>query len=350
MFTKINILQANPEDHLELTHITKSSKALWGYAPDQMQLWDRELTIRPEDFDRQYFFKILDQNKILGYYSFWADRPEEVHLENLFVLPEYTGQGIGKSLLEDFIHRVQLRGYRSVTLESDPHAVGFYKRAGFREIGRKPSSIPNRFLPVMQKYVSPQNPKKPMQENYLNSVRQQFQYYQTLGERTFAQLNDEDLFWQYYPESNSIAIIVNHLWGNMMSRWTDFLTSDGEKTWRERDLEFEDVIQTREAMMAKWNEGWNCLYTALDSVNPDNFDTIIYIRNQGHSVVEAVNRQLAHYASHIGQIIYIGRMIRAGEWHSLSIPKGKSEEYNKEKFSHEKRREHFTKEFLDDQK
>lgn len=186
-----------------------------------------------------------------------------------------------------------------------------------------------------------------MKLNYLQSARQQFEYYKLQAEKTFDQLSEEELFWQYNPESNSIAIIVNHIWGNMMSRWTDFLTSDGEKEWRERDQEFEDVIKTREQLMAKWQEGWSCLFTALDSVNEDNFDTVIYIRNMGHTVVEAINRQLAHYASHIGQIAYIGRMIKGSEWTSLSIPKGKSKEYNQKRFSQPKRREHFTKQFLD---
>lgn len=189
-----------------------------------------------------------------------------------------------------------------------------------------------------------------MQLNYLQSVRQQFEYYKMLGERTFAQVSDEDLFWQLNPESNSIAITVNHLWGNMLSRWTDFLNADGEKEWRQRDAEFEDLIKTREQLLEKWNAGWHCLFTALDSVNEDNFDTVIYIRNMGHTIVEAINRQLAHYAYHIGQIVYIGRMRRGSDWESLSIPKGGSKSYNEKKFAQPKRREHFTKEFLRDKK
>ena len=186
-----------------------------------------------------------------------------------------------------------------------------------------------------------------MQENYLESVLKQFQYYKMLGDKSFAQLEDADLFWQHNPQSNSIAITVNHLWGNMMSRWTDFLHADGEKEWRQRDLEFEDVIKSREDLMAKWEEGWACLFAAIKSVNKDNFDTVIYIRNMGHSIVEACNRQLAHYAYHVGQIVYVARMIRGEEWRSLSIPKGESKNYNARKFSQPKRREHFTKEFLE---
>lgn len=187
-----------------------------------------------------------------------------------------------------------------------------------------------------------------MQANYLESVKKQFAYYKLLGDKSFEQVSDEEIFWQYNPESNSIAITVNHIWGNMKSRWTDFLTSDGEKTWRNREQEFEDVIKTRVELLEKWEDGWKCLFTALDSINEDNFSTDVYIRNQGHSIVEAVNRQLAHYAYHIGQIVYIGRMIKGSEWKSLSIPKGKSKEFNKEKFSKEKHKAHFTDEFLEE--
>lgn len=172
-----------------------------------------------------------------------------------------------------------------------------------------------------------------MEENYLQSVRKQFEYYKLLGEKTIHQLNEPDLFWQYNPDSNSIAIIVNHLWGNMLSRWKDFLSADGEKDWRNRDREFESVINSREELLNKWREGWQCLFTALDSVNKDNFDTVIYIRNQGHTIVEAINRQLAHYAYHVGQMVFIGKMVKGAEWESLSIPKGKSKDFNNEKFS-----------------
>lgn len=182
--------------------------------------------------------------------------------------------------------------------------------------------------------------------NFLESTRKQFAYYKTLGERTFDQLEESDLFWQYNPASNSIAIIVKHLWGNMLSRWTDFLTTDGEKDWRQREAEFEPDINNREELMEKWEAGWNCLFTALDSIHVDNFNTTIYIRNMGHTVTEAVNRQLAHYAYHIGQIVYIGRMIKGEKWQSLSIPRGDSKAYNAEKFAQPRRNEHFTEAFL----
>ncbi|MEO1098126.1 MAG: DUF1572 domain-containing protein [Bacteroidota bacterium] len=187
---------------------------------------------------------------------------------------------------------------------------------------------------------------KDFSQNYLQSILKQFKYYKFLGDRTFEQLKEEQLFWQYNEASNSIAIIVNHISGNMKSRWTDFLTADCEKEWRNRDQEFEDVIKTKSELFQKWEEGWTCLFQALESINEENFDTVVYIRNQGHTVVEAINRQLAHYASHLGQIVYLGKMLKGDTWESLSIPKGKSGEYNKNKFSREKQRGHFTDEYL----
>lgn len=181
-----------------------------------------------------------------------------------------------------------------------------------------------------------------MEIEYLFSVKKQFEYYKSVGEKTFDQLEDDALFWQYNTASNSIAIIVNHLWGNMLSRWTDFLTADGEKSWRERDLEFEDQIKTRVQLLEKWEAGWTCLFEALESVNKNNFNTRIYIRNQEHSIPDAIHRQLAHYAYHIGQIVYIGRMIKNENWTSLSIPKGASKTFNQKKFSKGKHGGHFS--------
>jgi hypothetical protein len=187
-----------------------------------------------------------------------------------------------------------------------------------------------------------------MIENYLESIRQQFQYNKTLGERTMAQLDDSQLFWQYNPESNSVGIIVKHLWGNMLSRWTDFLTSDGEKPWREREAEFDVDIKTRTELMEKWAAGWACVFAALDRINEENITSIIYIRNTGHTVTEALNRQLAHYAYHVGQMVYLGRMQRGAAWQSLSIPRGGTTAYNEAKFAQPRHSEHFTQEWLDD--
>lgn len=189
-----------------------------------------------------------------------------------------------------------------------------------------------------------------MSSNYLASVQKQFLYYKMLGDNTFTQLTDEQFFWQYNPQSNSIAIIVKHLWGNMLSRWTDFLTTDGEKEWRHRDAEFEGDIKDRQELLNKWEEGWACLFDALANVNETNFDKVIYIRNMGHTITEAVNRQLAHYAYHTGQLVFMGRMMAGNSWESLSIPRGESTAYNSDKFSKPKRREHFTNEPLKNRK
>ena len=176
----------------------------------------------------------------------------------------------------------------------------------------------------------------------LSSSIKQFQYYKSLGEKTFAQIPEEKLFWKCTKESNSISTIVKHIHGNMMSRWTDFLTTDGEKNWRKRDEEFDNDIKTKEELLAKWNEGWECLFSAISPLTESDLNKEIYIRNMGHSVAEAINRQLAHYPYHVGQIVFIGKMVADKNWESLSIAKGSSKEYNEEKFSKPKRKEHFT--------
>jgi hypothetical protein len=178
--------------------------------------------------------------------------------------------------------------------------------------------------------------------NYIESARKEFAYYKQLGERTMAQVPDNQLNWQFNPDTNSIATIVKHLSGNMLSRWTDFLTSDGEKSWRKRDDEFENDLNSREEIMKSWEEGWNVLFVALETITPDDLGRTVYIRNMGHTVIEAVNRQIAHYAYHVGQIVHIGKMIQADKWQSLSIPKGQSTNYNKEKFAKPKHRAHFS--------
>ena len=185
-----------------------------------------------------------------------------------------------------------------------------------------------------------------MQENYLESVKKQFEYYKLIGEKTIAKVPAEKLLWQYNQESNSMATIVKHLHGNMLSRWTNFLTTDGEKEWRKRDAEFENDNHSKEYIIQLWNEGWACLFNALNNLTTVDLNKIIYIRNQGHTVLEAINRQLAHYPYHIGQIVFIGKMILNQKWESLSIPKGDSKTYNDDKFSNPKHQEHFTEEIL----
>ncbi len=189
-----------------------------------------------------------------------------------------------------------------------------------------------------------------MEKDYLNSVKKQFEYYKMLGDKTFTQLSDDDFFWQFNEESNSVAMIVKHLHGNMLSRWTDFLTTDGEKDWRNRDEEFEGVVTTKEDVLEEWEAGWQCLFDTLNALTDKDLEGIIYIRNMGHTVVEAINRQLAHYPYHVGQIVFIGKMLADDNWQSLSIPRGNSTQYNAEKFAQPKGKRHFTDEFLKDKK
>ena len=143
---------------------------------------------------------------------------------------------------------------------------------------------------------------------YLESIKKRFNQYKSLGDKTMEQLSEENLFWQYNDQSNSIAIIVQHLYGNMLSRWTNFLTEDGEKEWRDRDAEFEKVIKTKEELILKWDAGWECLFNVLETISKEDLDKIIYIRKEPLSVVDAINRQLAHYSYHVGQIVYLGKM------------------------------------------
>ncbi|GJM31450.1 MAG: hypothetical protein DHS20C18_04510 [Saprospiraceae bacterium] len=177
--------------------------------------------------------------------------------------------------------------------------------------------------------------------NFLESVIPLFRYYKTLGDKAIAQLLDDQL--HYAPEgSNSMVIIMKHLSGNMLSRWTDFLNSDGEKPWRDREQEFEDTFTNRGELMVYWEKGWNCLFETIEALTPNDLNRIIYIRNEGHTVLEAIHRQLAHYAYHIGQMVYLAKMQKGENWNSLSIAKGQSQAFNGEKFKLEKERRHFT--------
>lgn len=179
-------------------------------------------------------------------------------------------------------------------------------------------------------------------ESYLESVKKQFLYYKILGEKAIAQLEPEQLFVSVNEDTNSIAAIVKHISGNMLSRWTDFLTTDGEKEWRNRDAEFENDLQSKEEVILVWNKGWDCFLVALNSLKPEQLSDIIYIRNEGHTVIEAINRQLAHYPYHVGQIVFYAKQLKNNPWDSLSIPKNKSGNYNAEKFAKEKEIRNFT--------
>lgn len=180
------------------------------------------------------------------------------------------------------------------------------------------------------------------EENFLESARKLFRYYKGLGEKAIDQLTDDEVLRKPNEASNSIALIVHHLSGNMLSRFTDFLTTDGEKPWRNRESEFEESYPDRKAMMAAWEKGWVCLFNAIDALQPADLSKIIYIRNEGQSVLEAIQRQLAHYPHHIGQILYQAKILKGDGFKSLSIPKGGSAAFNQEKFSQDRERKHFT--------
>ncbi len=165
--------------------------------------------------------------------------------------------------------------------------------------------------------------------NYLETCRNVFQQYKQLAEKAMTQLDEKQLNWSPTPESNSIVLIVKHLYGNMLSRWTDFLTSDGEKDWRDRDAEFvTNRNLTREELNFMWEDGWALFFRTLYSLCEEDLDKIVKIRGEDHTVIEALQRQTAHYSSHIGQIIYIAKLCKDKDWNSLSIPRGKSKEFN----------------------
>ena len=181
---------------------------------------------------------------------------------------------------------------------------------------------------------------------YLESTKKQFLYYKTLGEKAMEQLEPEQLFISINEDTNSIATIIKHLSGNMISRWTEFMTTDGEKEWRNRDTEFDPLSKDKEAVFDTWNKGWSCLFDALNELSNEQLSEIIYIRNEGHTVIEAINRQLAHYPYHVGQIVFYAKMLKKSEWVSLSIPKNKSINYNTAKFSKDKSITNFVDEEL----
>jgi hypothetical protein len=170
-----------------------------------------------------------------------------------------------------------------------------------------------------------------MEKEFLAGVIKRFRDYKLMGEKTFAQVTDEQLFFQPNSESNSIAMIVQHMHGNMMSRWTEFLTTDGEKEWRKRDQEFEQVIKDRPVMMSRWEEGWSCLLDTLDGLSEADLKKTVTIRKEPLTALDAILRQLAHYSYHIGQIVYLGKICADKNWKSLSIPRNKSKEFNDQK-------------------
>jgi hypothetical protein len=165
---------------------------------------------------------------------------------------------------------------------------------------------------------------------YLEEARRQFRGHKRMGEGAMAQLHDEEFFLTLDPESNSVAILVKHLAGNMRSRFTDFLTTDGEKPDRFRDQEFElNSATTRSDVMKYWEEGWSRVFAAIDGLNPEDVTRTVTIRGEPHTVLQAINRQIAHYAQHIGQMVFLVKHLRSSDWKTLSIPRGRSEDYKK---------------------
>jgi Protein of unknown function (DUF1572) len=166
-------------------------------------------------------------------------------------------------------------------------------------------------------------------EHYLEDALHRFRYYKELAERAFEQIDDADLFRTIDDESNSIAVNMKHMAGNMLSRWTDLLTTDGEKPERDRDMEFVMLPETTKAdMVSYWDRGWKCVFDAVQALTPDDLMRTFTIRGQNHSVVQAINRQIAHYAYHVGQIVYLAKHFSGNNWQSLSVPKNKSAEFN----------------------
>ena len=163
-------------------------------------------------------------------------------------------------------------------------------------------------------------------ETYLKVIQERFNVVKDLGDKTIAQLENEQLHWAF-NEDSSVAIIVKHVSGNMVSRWTDFLSTDGEKSTRNRDDEFIDNLTTKESLIVVWEKGWHVLFEALKQLTEVELLMFVTIRGEQHTVIEAIERQMAHYASHVGQIVYIGKQIKGEQWITLSIPKGQSQAF-----------------------
>ncbi|ABF43703.1 protein of unknown function DUF1572 [Candidatus Koribacter versatilis Ellin345] len=164
--------------------------------------------------------------------------------------------------------------------------------------------------------------------SYLKDSIALFRYYKQLGDRAIAQVSDEHLASTLDPEMNSIALIVKHLAGNMRSRWTDFLTTDGEKPDRNRDSEFEAAPQTRKEITAMWEQGWALVFGALEPLTDADLTRTVTIRHEPHSVMQAINRQIAHYSYHVGQIVFLAKHFQSDQWKSLSVPRNRSAEFN----------------------
>jgi uncharacterized damage-inducible protein DinB len=172
-------------------------------------------------------------------------------------------------------------------------------------------------------------PAKVLGRHYLADALGEFRKYKKFAEKALAQVSDEDWLRRLDAESNSLALVMKHMSGNMRSRWTNFLTTDGEKPDRDRDSEFEQSdADTREAVLTRWESGWRLLFEALDPLTEDDLQKTVTIRGEPHTVLQAINRQLTHYASHVGQIVFLAKHLAGPRWQSLSIPRGKSRQFD----------------------
>ncbi len=165
-------------------------------------------------------------------------------------------------------------------------------------------------------------------ENYLTDAISSFRNYKKMAEKAMTQVSDDEFFKAIDEEANSIAVIVKHIAGNLRSRWTDFLTSDGEKADRNRDTEFELMDETRESLIAFWEQGWQTLFEAIEPLTAEDFEKTVTIRGEAHTICEAINRQMTHYAYHVGQITFLAKHFRSKDWETLSVPRGRSAEFN----------------------
>ena len=189
--------------------------------------------------------------------------------------------------------------------------------------------IPCSRLPSLTRSAKITNMALAFSTSYLKDSLALFRYYKNLAERAMAQVTDEQLLLVLDGEMNSIAVIVKHMAGNMRSRWTDFLTSDGEKPTRDRDAEFVDPPCDRKALLALWEEGWQCLFSALEPLSDGDLQRSVMIRGEAHSVMQAINRQIAHYCYHCGQIVLLAKHFNHDAWRSLSVPRRQSAEFNR---------------------
>jgi len=181
----------------------------------------------------------------------------------------------------------------------------------------------------------------------LKASIKQFRYYKQLAAKAMPQIPPQSIFHRFHAEDNSIAVIVSHMAGNMKSRWTNIFTEDGEKPWRNRDGEFEESTLSHEEILKTWEEGWKLLFDTLSGLRKKDLKTVIYIRNEGLTIEDAIIRQLCHYSYHCGQIVYKCKQLSAGNWQSLSIPRRGSKEYNQSKFDQVKEKRDYLQSLLD---